>query len=149
MMPRGLSKDAQRCWKTLVPALDKDGVLEPEDVVALELLCIAYGQALAAQRVIDEEGPLSQGSLGQKREHPALTTYRASMSLVARYLDGFGVGPVQRARLGVADSQRPNVHAQVEALIGPSPRALAREPMDPLNLPDRRNPLGTLLGREE
>jgi hypothetical protein len=66
----------------------------------------------------------SAGSLGQTREHPALTTYRASMALVARYLDNLGVGPVTRARLGVADAQRPNIAAQVQARTGASPRAV-------------------------
>jgi hypothetical protein len=59
---------------------------------------------------------------GQVREHPACTTFRQSMVLVARYLDTLGVGPVTRARLQIADHQRPEVHKALEAWLGRAPR---------------------------
>jgi P27 family predicted phage terminase small subunit len=123
-MPRGLPKDAQKAWKILVPALERQGALEPEDAVLVELAARAYGHAMQAAEVIEREGLTSTGSLGQMREHPALTTYRASMASVARALDSLGVGPVLRARLGVAEHQRGagGMKAFIEGRIGESPR---------------------------
>ncbi len=124
-MPRGLSPDAQKAWRTIVPALEEDGVLQDEDAISLELLAVAYSHAVQAQRIIDTEGLTSTGSQGQLREHPSLTTYRQSMVLVARFLDALGVGPVTRARLQIADHQRPEMHKALEARLGPAPRRMS------------------------
>jgi P27 family predicted phage terminase small subunit len=122
-MPRGLPKEAQKAWRTIVPALEREGALEPEDAVLLELAARAFGHAMQAAAVVEREGLLSAGSLGQPREHPSLTTYRASMASVTRALDSLGVGPVTRARLGIAEHQRgANVTTGIAAKIGASPR---------------------------
>jgi P27 family predicted phage terminase small subunit len=79
-----MPKSAQKAWDLIVPALEREGALEPEDALLLELAARAWGHATEAAEIIEREGLTSTGSLGQMREHPALTTYRASMASVAR-----------------------------------------------------------------
>jgi P27 family predicted phage terminase small subunit len=104
--------------------LERQGALEAEDVIALELCCLAYAHCLAAARAIEAEGIFSEGSMGQRRESPALVSFRASMASVSSALTALGVGPVLRARLGVAEFQRGagGMKAAIEGRIGESPR---------------------------
>ena len=123
-MPDRLNPDGKRAWRILIVALTEDGLFQAEDILALELACVAYQSACEAQRILDREGMVSFGSQGQVREHPMAAAQRASMVVFLRYLEALGVGPVVRGRLAIADYQRVDGPAEIAKRIGPSPRTV-------------------------
>ena len=54
--PDYLGKDARAMWNRLGNELTKKGILPPLDVDSFAALCICYGNALEAQRILDKEG---------------------------------------------------------------------------------------------
>ncbi|MEJ7785576.1 MAG: phage terminase small subunit P27 family [Solirubrobacteraceae bacterium] len=118
-----LSPDAKEFWRETVWRLVECGILDRVDRPLLEMLATQYGRIQACRRVIDEAGYFTRGSVGQLREHPALKIEREAVVLFHRIAMEFGMTPIGRTRLGLAElSRRHLVQEMVEALGPPTLR---------------------------
>ena len=77
---QSIDPEAQAAWDLIVPPLERIGLLDGIDAMALEAMCVQYARAKQARRIIDEQGLLTTGSTGQIVEHPALAIERASIA---------------------------------------------------------------------
>jgi P27 family predicted phage terminase small subunit len=98
--PRGrLSQEARRFWKSNVEILSQKGILKETDLAAFELMCTHYGFAIAAARIIKEEGMLTIDERGLARKHPAMQLFRDQSALFLKYASLFGLDPSSRGNL--------------------------------------------------
>src|SRR3954467_2525818 len=82
--PRGMPRDAQTAWAAIVPPLERFGLIDGIDAMAIEAMGMRSARAKQARRIADEQGPLTTGSTGQIVEHPAVAMERASAALCLR-----------------------------------------------------------------
>jgi P27 family predicted phage terminase small subunit len=124
--PAHLAEDAQAFWRGTVWRLAECGIVDRVDVPLLEMLSTQYARIRAAQRVIEEAGYFSKGSTGQVREHPALKIEREATVLFHRIAMEFGMTPIGRTRLGLAElNARVLVQEITEQLGTPTLRPVA------------------------
>lgn len=116
--PAHLDEDAKAFWRRDVVRLAEVGILDRVDVGALEALCVSYARAVQARRIVASEGLFTAGSVGQIREHPALKIEREAWAAFERAAEGFGIGPVARTRLGLAELGRRTLAADLQERIG-------------------------------
>ena len=103
-MPRGvLLHEAQRMWRANVEALNAAGILKKTDGPAYALMCQHYGLAMAASKILVEEGLTTVDERGLTRKHPIHTVLMANSAAFARYAAQFGMTPSARATLRVAE----------------------------------------------
>lgn len=121
--PAHLPEDARALWRAYVPDLVACGIVDRVDVPMLEQLCVQYSRIRAAQRVIADVGLFTRGSVGQIRAHPAVRIEAEATILFDRLAQQFGIGPLGRTRLGLAEITR---------------RVLADELRDGLGTPNLR-----------
>jgi P27 family predicted phage terminase small subunit len=114
-----LPEDAQAFWRCYVPDLVVCGIVDRVDVPLLEQLAVQYARIRGAQRVIDEVGLFTRGSVGQIREHPALRIEREATIVFDRLAQQFGLGPLGRTRLGLAEITRRSLAAELTDAFGP------------------------------
>lgn len=116
-MPPGLSKLAQQEWKSIVPQLDKQGMVTRIDGKALAAYCHAYAQWRQAELDIQRYGllieePVIDTVTGKQRKlrnrlvfklkrNPAITISNDAMKLMKSFLIEFGMTPAARSRLRV------------------------------------------------
>ena len=117
--PAHLSKDARDFWSTTVARLIESGIVDRVDIPALEQLATQYARIRQAQRVIASDGHYIRGSVGQLRESPALKIEREATILFLRLAENFGLTPVARARLGLAEMSRRTLAAELAASFEP------------------------------
>lgn len=106
-LPGGLLKPelppaASELWDQVVPILGQVGVLASVDRAALTAMCLQWERAVAARRVLEQEGYFALGSTGQLVEHPAVGIERAAHDRLLRFAAEFGITPVARARIAAA-----------------------------------------------
>ena len=89
-----------------MPRLAAVGILDRVDVPALIGMATAYDRMVKAGRVVNQEGFFARGSQGQLVAHPALKIERDSAQLLLKFNEQFGVTPVARVRLGLAELER-------------------------------------------
>ena len=100
--PRGrLTLEARRFWKANAENLVKAGILKETDLAAFELLCCHFGYAIAAARIIRDEGMINVDERGLARKHPAMQLLRDQSVLFAKYAALFGLDPANRGTLRV------------------------------------------------
>lgn len=112
--PKLLTGRARAAWDRIGPELEKMGVLTTVDGVALELLCDAYAEWVAARDVIRRQGSTfsSKTQDGRKviKPHPAVRIASEAWRRVHRMLLEFGLTPASRSRVGrvpMGDDGRP------------------------------------------
>ncbi|MBB4663170.1 phage terminase small subunit P27 family [Conexibacter arvalis] len=117
--PEHLPKDAQEFWREVVPQLASIGMVDRIDKVVLELLCTQYARARQAQRVVTEDGHFALGAAGQIKEHPAVKIEREATIVFLRLCEQVGIGPVARARLGLASLHGRALANEMDSAFGP------------------------------
>jgi P27 family predicted phage terminase small subunit len=106
------------------------------DEAALRMLSIQYARWLGAGRTIAEDGMFTVGSRGQPKEHPAVRVERDATVLYSRMAEQFGLTPMARTRLGLAELHRRSLHAEMDrALDGPAIEAEVVVDGDDVGLP--------------
>jgi P27 family predicted phage terminase small subunit len=116
--PEHLPADAKDYWRRDVQKLIDVGIVDRVDIGGLEALCIAYARATQAGRVVKSEGLLTQGSIGQLREHPAVRIERDAWNMYQRLAEQYGITPLGRTRLGLADLSRRSMAADLAERLG-------------------------------
>lgn len=127
-MPGGLPRDAEDAWHAIVPPLERIGLLDGIDAIALEAMCVQYARAKQAGRIVAEQGPLTTGSTGQIVEHPAVAIERNAAAMFFRYAESYGLTPTARTRLGLTELKRRTMADELSDRIGRSPRSSRTRP---------------------
>ena len=123
--PADLPRDAKALWRQHVAPLAEIGVVDRCDRPALEALCVAYARAKQAGRVIAVDGVFSAGSMQQLRAHPAIKIEADAWQSYLRLAEHFGMTPVARVRLGLAELNRRSLAHELHDQLG----ALTLEPL--------------------
>ena len=116
--PDDLPADARRFWRTTVARLIDVGMLDLVDEVALRMLSTQYARWVQAGRVVAIDGHFVRGSVGQLREHPAVKIERESHRLYISAAEQFGLTPMARTRLGLAELHRRSLHNEMDSALG-------------------------------
>lgn len=142
--PKGLDRDTRRVWDQLVQDMEGSGVLDRADGPTVE--GAAVGLALArqlrrerveARKLVTAAEKKLKAASGPDDEldclkvveaHEArwLRLYRAEKDAWAearQHFDRLGIGPVGRARLGMAGGQGKSPGRDMDERVGESPRA--------------------------
>lgn len=94
--PGDLSEVAKQEWRGLGKHLVEAGMLAELDLPTLRLCVECIATARKAERVLDEEGLIVEGSNGARKAHPAAVVMNAARSQARALLFDLGCGP--RAR---------------------------------------------------
>ena len=116
--PAHLPLDAKEFWRDSVARLVAVGIIDRVDLPTLELLAVQFARARQAGRVIASEGHFALGAACQIRPHPALAIEREATAQFARLSELFGLNPVARARLGLAELHRRSLQAEFAESLG-------------------------------
>jgi P27 family predicted phage terminase small subunit len=116
--PADLPADGQVFWRDTVHRLIEVGMLDLVDEVALRMMAVQYARWRQAGRVIAEDGHFARGSVGQLREHPAVRIERDAHALFMKTAEQFGLSPMARTRLGLAELHRRSLHNEMERALG-------------------------------
>ena len=119
--PAGLPLEARRYWRQTVARLVEVGMIDLVDEAALRMLSMQYARWVKAGRAIAKEGMFTFGSRGQPREHPAVRIERDATVLYLRAAEQFGLTPVARTRLGLAELHRRSLHAEMDRALNAEP----------------------------
>lgn len=116
--PAGLPRDAKEYWRATVRRLVEVGLLDLVDDAALRMLATEYARWRQAGRVITREGLISIGSHGQPMTHPAVRVERDAHRLYLSAAEQFGLTPMARTRLGLAELHRRSLHSEMDRALG-------------------------------
>lgn len=102
--PAHMSDKARETWGYVSGLLDRMGVLAEVDAVALEMLCEAYADYLAARDELEAFGSNYYTTLTQQgdcmhRAHPAVAQKNDADRRIRAWLCEFGLTPSARARV--------------------------------------------------
>lgn len=111
--PVHMSDRARETWGYVSGLLDRMGVLAEVDAVALEMLCEAYADYLAATAELETFGSHYYSTMTQQgdrmhRAHPAVAQKNDADRRIRAWLAEFGMTPSARARVradGEADQE--------------------------------------------
>ena len=115
--PRHLKGRARAAWKFWsVELADMDLDRRP-DAMMLEGACVNYGRAVEADLIVARDGMMVEESYVDKRSgekvilkikyHPGITVSNSEWRQVRAFCSEFGLSPVSRTRLAVADKDKP------------------------------------------
>lgn len=99
--PTWLDPMAKSKWVTLVPALDRVGILTLIDGDALAVFCQAWAEFQWATQTIRKEGRTITLPSGHVQTHPAVAMQRSAWAAVKAFSALFGLDPSSRSRLDV------------------------------------------------
>jgi P27 family predicted phage terminase small subunit len=116
--PADLPRDGREFWRSTVSRLIEVGMLDLIDEVALRMLATQYARWCQASRVVAVDGHFVRGSVGQLREHPAIKIEREAHGLYIKTAEQFGLTPMARTRLGLAELHRRSLHSEMESALG-------------------------------
>jgi P27 family predicted phage terminase small subunit len=119
--PDDLPADGREFWTLTVRRLVDVGMLDLVDETALRMLATQYARWRQAGRVIAEVGHFARGSIGQIREHPAVKIEREAHNLYLKTAEHFGLTPMARTRLGLAELHRRSLHAEMDRALDAGP----------------------------
>jgi P27 family predicted phage terminase small subunit len=91
------------------------------DEAALRMLSSQYARWEAASKTVNEEGVISKGYMGQPVQHPAVRIERDATVLYLRAAEQFGLTPMARTRLGLAELHRRSLHAEMDRALDAGP----------------------------
>lgn len=112
--PEELNEDSLKVWNNLAPQLDELGILTAIDQTMLGFLCQEIARFRKYMKLLDESTPLIKDRDNGLRKNPMAQLCRDSLLLINRIGGDFGLSPVARARLTVAD---PHDGDELEALL--------------------------------
>ena len=112
--PPDLPRDAVPFWNETLSKLAEVGILDLVDMPALVLLGVQYARAAQARRVLAEVGLFASGMQGQVVAHPAVAIEQKATAQFFKMLEHYGMTPVARTRLGLADLHAKSMQAELE-----------------------------------
>jgi P27 family predicted phage terminase small subunit len=119
--PRDLAPAARRYWRKTIRRLVEVGMIDLVDEAALRMLASQYARWEAASRTVNKEGIVSTGYMGQPVQHPAVRIERDATVLYLRTAEQFGLTPMARTRLGLAELHRRSLHAEMDRALDAGP----------------------------
>ena len=117
--PKDLPREAQEMWRRDVTLLVDSAMVDRMDRGALEALCIAYARAKQASRVVEADGLFVEGARGQPVIHPAVRLEREHWDAYLRLAEQYGMTPISRVRLGLAELGRRSLAVELNEKLGP------------------------------
>ena len=128
--PPDLPAEARDLWGEIVVRLIDVGLVDRVDTASLEAMTTAYARFRQARRVIASDGLFVEGSRGQPRLHPAVRLEQESWAAFARWSEFFGLTPLSRVRLGLAELSRRSLAAEMHDQLGPLKLEPLPQPVD-------------------
>ena len=127
--PRYLPKEGRDYWRSTVTRLVEIGMIDRVDRAALEMLATSYARWRQAVAMLADQDLLVLGARAQLKQHPAIRIERDAATLYMRTAEHFGVTPIARSRLGLAEVHRRSLEAEMAS-------ALEVEPIDAVLVED-------------
>lgn len=115
--PAHLPDDAKEWWNESVTRLVEVGIVDRVDLPILEQMAIQYARMRQAQRVLAVDGHFVRGSVGQLRPHPSLKIEQDATQLFFKMAEHYGLTPVARTRLGLAELHRRSLQQEMGASL--------------------------------
>lgn len=128
--PDFLPLDAKEFWVETITRLEDTGMLDLVDYAALEMLAVTYARWRQAARVIAVDGHFAIAPNGSLRVHPAIKIERECSAAYFRMAEHYGLTPVARTRLGMAELHRRSLHDEIHGALGAKSDAEAMEVID-------------------
>ena len=97
--PQHLTGEALEHWNYLNQYLGVIGLLERVDLGAMSAACVAYAQALGADRHIDEHGIVVTNDKGNMHKNPACEVSHQAWSRYLLFAVEFGLTPASRSKI--------------------------------------------------
>lgn len=97
--PATMNLYGKRLWRALGPRLKSAGLYSDGDYNALELLCMAYGDMVAARKALVKSGNIVVTDKGTVYQHPNVGIANTSWKQVKDMLAQFGLTPAERSRV--------------------------------------------------
>ena len=97
--PLTLNLYGKRLWKEMLPKLIETGLYTEGDYNALELLCMAYGDMIAARKALRVSGNIVETDKGTIYQHPNVGIANQAWTRVKLMLGQFGLTPAERTRV--------------------------------------------------
>ncbi|HHF7996741.1 phage terminase small subunit P27 family [Escherichia coli] len=104
--PEWLSESAATMWRMVSNELCAQEVLCATDLHNLEMFCVAYANARAAQVDVAKNGITVTGAMGGVIKNPALTVLNEAMRQMASFGGMLGLDPSSRQRLVGANKKQ-------------------------------------------
>jgi P27 family predicted phage terminase small subunit len=117
--PEHIPEDGKVFWRSYVVRLIECGIVDRVDLPLVEMMAVQYARVIQAGRAVAEKGHISKGSKGQIREAPWVKIERDATMAFWRIAEGFGIGPIGRTRLGLAELHRRALADEMREALGP------------------------------
>ena len=115
--PAGLPLEAKRYWRKTVARLVEVGMIDLVDETGLKMLSTQYARWVGAGETIAKEGMFTVTAKGQPALHPAVREERDATILYLRAAEQFGLTPMARTRLGLAELHRRSLHMEMDRAL--------------------------------
>jgi P27 family predicted phage terminase small subunit len=112
-----LSEAAKVEWRRLAPSLHKLGLLTLFDHAAFGAYCSFCARWMEAERQLETEGLLAQGSTGNTVAHPLFKIATQSARDMIAAGAAFGLSPSARARIAAGGYQPPPDDGKWDGLL--------------------------------
>lgn len=99
--------EAANVWKSLAPALDKQGFVTSLDADAIAFYCLAVANCRRASASINKLGMTYKAKSGLHKINPAVSVLRENIATATTLAKEIGATPLARKRLGQPLSVQP------------------------------------------
>jgi phage terminase small subunit len=106
MTPEHLGEAGQALWTSVSAALPEGFELDEREAAQLDLAARQADDLARLEALIEEEGPASIGSQGQRIVHPAIPEARQARIAISRLLGELDLAPDQAESPSTAASRR-------------------------------------------
>ena len=103
--PAGLSKMAQKHWRTVAVQLSEANILTELDRPALILYCESWARWQEASKMVQERGMLVKSPTGYPMQNPYLSIANKALDQMQRLLVEFGMTPSSRSRIQIMEDK--------------------------------------------
>ena len=104
--PPHLKGEARAEWKRISTELLQMGVIARIDRSALAMYCMAWSRWVAAEAVLENEGPVLTGAQGGTYQNPQLSVANGAMEQMRKILVEFGMTPSSRSRVHARGAEK-------------------------------------------
>lgn len=105
-VPDHIPADMRGEWRTVVEDLTERKLLTDAMLGSVEAYIMALRNMRAAQKALDEHGPLVQGERGGWKQNPAVSLLGKSQTAVQRLSAELGLTPASRSKPGMGSGGR-------------------------------------------
>ena len=126
--PDGAGDRYLAVWNRIVPKLWEVGLLDGIDALALDAICTTVDRAYAAREMLEKDGLVVAGAMGGAVAHPAVKIEKDAWAEARRWFEHYGLTPLARTRLGLAELQRKSLARELADAMGLEAPPAAEEP---------------------